>query len=149
MHQAKQGFFYSLQPATHFIKQATEVNTSEKNASRAPEKSAPIMLVAAKVTAKRIKDSNTVPRIPIRRTRIVLQTHLRSVSVTAEIMRVIPRKITAIPKTTHKNAGVKVITAVKRRMAVIIPIIILAAVARPVQLNSQVQLLFIDYHLRL
>ena len=49
-----------------------------------------------------------------------------------------------MPRTTHKNAGVRVITAVMRRKAVIIPIIILAAIANNGQLILQLQL-YISY----
>ena len=45
-----------------------------------------------------------------------------------------------MPKTTHKNAGVTVITAVMRRNAVIIPIIILVTIAINGQLILQLQL---------
>jgi hypothetical protein len=46
---------------------------------------------------------------------------------------VIARYTIPTPNKTHKNAGVTVITAVKRRNAVIIPMIILAAIAKKEQ----------------
>lgn len=47
------------------MRQAVEVIISEKNRRRAPVIIAPIMLVAAKVIARRITEVRTVPRMPL------------------------------------------------------------------------------------
>ncbi len=96
------------------------------------------MLVATNSMARRTTESNIVPRTPASNAVIILhkfsQHPLRK---TADETRVIARYTTAIPKSTHKNAGTSVITAVILRKAVIIPIIRLATTAITVQLVLQ------------
>ncbi len=105
---------------------------------------APMTLVAAKVTAKRIIDTSIAPSIAIRSTGRILQTQplMPELRIATLVTSVIARYTTAIPSTTHKNAGVTVITAVKVRKAVIIPMIMLATIATPTQLHLHPQLQF-------
>lgn len=113
---------------------------SEKNRSSAPAIIAPITLVAAKLIAKRIRDVRIVPRMPVISTDNILHTQLRMLIARAAVtINNTASATTAIPKVTHKNAGVSAIVAEKTRNAVIIPIIILATIARPVQLVLQPQ----------
>lgn len=60
----KFSFSYSPQFATHFTKQTDAVTIRVKKRRSAPAMIAPKMLVAAKVTARRIKAVNEVPKIP-------------------------------------------------------------------------------------
>lgn len=102
----------------------------------------PIMLVAAKVIPKRTTDARIVPRIPVSRTGTVRHMQHR-MPVTRKMVDAISstaRYTTAIPKRTHRKAGVTVITAVIARKPVITPIIRLAITARPVQLVLRPQL---------
>ena len=120
---------------------ATEVIIRAKKPSNKPAKIAPITLVAAKLTAKRISESKIVPKIPI--ISVVNDEHIHLLvpllSDAAVITAVMPRYTIAIPKVTHKNAGVRVMVALKVRNAVIMPIIILATTANTVQLGPQLQ----------
>ena len=56
-----------------------------------------------------------------------------------------PKYPTAIPNSTHKNAGVMVIVAVKVKTVVIKPIIMLARTAFTVQSISQLQFVVFIY----
>ena len=129
--------------AVHFARQATDVTVSEKNASNAPLIIAPITLPAANAIPKRITDVKIVPRIPVSKAGRIEHTQPRIPlpRTTAPIIGVNARYTTAMPNKTHKNAGVMVITAVKVRIAVIIPIIILATMELSKQLPLQVQLI--------
>lgn len=111
---------------------------------------APITLVAANVIPRRITDVRIVPKMPVRKADNPEQTQLRVVlPLSIDAPRVIARYTTAIPKRTHKNAGVNVITAVMLRKAAIIPIITLAIIAIPVQFGLQLQFkLDIYFHLQ-
>lgn len=128
----------------HFIRQAVDVRVSVKNKSSTPAMIAPITLVAAKVIASSIMLVSTVPRIPVRST--VSAGHRQS-----RILRLVvavninntASHATAIPNSTHKNAGVTVTVAVNTRKLVIMPIIILATTARAVQLVLQPQFIFV------
>lgn len=128
----------------HFTRQAVAVIISEKNVISKPVIIAPIMLVAANSIARRIIEIKIAPRIPVKRTdRIGQKQFLKPfLRVVADAIRVIARYKTAIPKTTHKNGAVTVITAMKRRNAAIIPINILVIIAIPTQslLQSQLRL---------
>ncbi len=95
----------------------------------------PIMLVAANSIPRRITDVRTVPNIPVIRTGRMLHTQPRMPAprIAGAAKSVTARYTTATPSNAHKKVGVTVITAVKLSIAVIIPIIILAAIARPVQ----------------
>ena len=62
----------------HLTRQASEVSTSTKKKSNTPVRIAPIMLVAAKLTAKRRMAKNTVPKTPISSAVSVEQRHLEA-----------------------------------------------------------------------
>jgi len=126
----------------HLTMQVTEVMSKVKNPSNAPAKIAPITLVAANSIAKRINDRRMVPQIPIISVVNAVHTHLLVPLLLNSVpaIAVIPRYTTAMPKTTHKNAGVSVIIVLKLRNAVIMPMIILATTANTVQLGLQLQL---------
>ena len=115
------------------------VITSEKKKRRAPVIIAPMALVAAKVTPSSITAVRIVPKIPTSNISKIPQQVL-SAENKEDVKSSMPRKTTAIPKSTHRNAGVTVIIAVKRNSAAITPIIMLAATAMPVQVVWQQQL---------
>ena len=125
-----------LHHTAHFAKHATDVTVREKNVKRAPEIIAPITLVATNSIAKRTTDVKIAPRIPVKSTGSTAQTHplLPVPLTTAANIGVNARYTTAIPRTTHKNAGVIVITAVMRSIAVITPTIKLAIIESTEQL---------------
>ena len=122
---------YLSTSARHFIRQAVEVMNKEKKNKSAPVIIAPITLVAANVTARRTTDNKIAPKIPARinESGALMQLLLPQQFWLAATARFTARYTTAIPKTTHKNAGVTVITAVILKSVVTIPIIILAAMA--------------------
>ena len=70
-------FFQSSQSTRHFVKHAVEVKIKVKNARSNPVIIAPIMLVAAKVIAKRITENKTVPRTPVKRTERIGHIQIR------------------------------------------------------------------------
>lgn len=112
---------------------------------------APITLVAANDIDNNISEVRIVPRIPIINAENA--GHLQRVSSDLSLFfvptKASARYTTAIPNTTHKNAGVTVITAEKVRNAVIIPMIMLATTAIPVQSILHPQFEFdIIFHLR-
>lgn len=122
-----------------------------KNENRSnPVITAPGILVAANSTAKSTTESSTVPIIALRSTdRIVLiqqgafpLQHLSDVDVRSTTARY----TTAMPKTTHKKAGVTVIAAVILRNAVMIPTAMLIMSAAVVQVflheQSDIDILF-------
>ncbi len=76
-----------------------------------------------------------VPKIPAKNVPRFLQQFSLSHEQVADVKSVIPKYPIAIPNNTHKNAGVTVISAVKRKIAARMPIIILAITEIPVQLN--------------
>jgi hypothetical protein len=88
--------------------------SSDKNASRAPVNIAPIILVAANATPKSIIENKIAPKIPISRVdsigqrQPILTSGPSKVAVTTSNTA---RYTTAMPSTTHKKAGVMVITA--------------------------------------
>lgn len=96
-------------------------------------------LVAAKVTPRRITAVRIVPKTPTSNISKIPQQVL-SAENKEDVKSSMPRTPTAIPKSTHKNAGVTVIIAVKRKRAAITPTIMLAATAMPVQVVWQQQL---------
>ena len=114
---------------------------SEKKNSSSPVIIAPSTLVAANVMPSRIMDVTIVPKIPVRNALSLEQQLLLSEEAPVEVRSVIPKYPTAIPNKTHKNAGVIVTSAVKRKIAARIPITILAITAIPVQLVWQLQLI--------
>ena len=123
------------------IKQAVSKKIKEANANKAPVIIAPIMLVATKVIPKSITDVTIAPKIAVNKTVKTGQIQLFCAmpEKLADFTKIIARYKTAIPKTTHKNAGVKVITAVVRKTAAIIPIITLAITATTEQFDLQKQ----------
>ena len=128
-----------------FIRQTELVIKSEKKNSKRPTIIAPVMLVAAKVTPRSNREVKIVPKIPAKKVARFLQQYFRSEQHTDEFKISMPKYPTAIPKSTHKNAGVMVMTAVYLSTAAIIPIIILARTAFTVQLISQLQFIVIIY----
>ena len=108
----------------------------EKNNNKRPVMIAPTTLVAANSIARSTTDIKIVPSIPIRRTGRTahIQSLIPNPSANDKVISTTARYETAIPNTTHKNAGVTVIVAVIVKNAVIIPIIMLATIASPVQL---------------
>ena len=125
----------------HLTRQAVAVIIRERNSMSAPVKMAPGILVATKVMPRSITDNKEVPRIPARRA--LRAGHLQSGAffVPAVEISTTARYTTLIPKATHKNAGVRVITAVIRRKAAIMPRIILATTAIPVHDELHLQLI--------
>ena len=117
------------------------VSVNEKNRINAPVIIAPIMLVATNSIARSITDVRIVPSMLIRSPLSVAHLQLLSkfLPVKVDTKSVTARYTTAIPKTTHKNAGVTVIAAVIVRNAVIIPSMMLAAVDNNKQLFLQLQ----------
>ena len=137
-----QPFFYSLlHLVKHLIKHTVSANIKEKNPINAPEIMVPIMLVVAKVMPKRIKAVNTAPKIAVNKTERTGQIQLFTeiFENLADANKIIARYTVATPKTTHKNAGVNVITAVVRKTAAITPIMMLAIIAATEQFDLQEQ----------
>ena len=73
-------FSYALQFARHLMRQAVELIISEKEKKRIPTTIAPITLVAANPTAKRITAETIVPRIPRSRPDVGTQGLLQEMS---------------------------------------------------------------------
>lgn len=88
---------------------------------------------------RRIIDVKVVPRIAVRNVPSLSQQFSVPEQQNAELRRLMPRNPTAMPSSTHKNAGVIVIRAVKRKIAARTPMIILAIMDFPVQLIVQSQ----------
>jgi len=141
-----QGFFcfqiyqlsHSLQPKLHFIKQAVVVSVRDRKNSNTPAMMAPKILVAAKPTPSRMTAESAVPKMPVRTAVAVLQMQALLDSVPDEANST-ARYTTAMPRATHKNAGVIVMVAVKVRAAAIMPIMKLAMAASVTQLHVQLQ----------
>ena len=98
----------------HFARHAFADIISVKNARRRPVTIAPNRLVAANVTARSNREVNTVPIKPTRRKGRMEHTHLRIpvFLMIAVMIGANTRYPVAMPNNTHKNAGVKVITAI-------------------------------------
>ena len=125
------------------IKQAVVVIIAAKAAISTPVKIAPKTLVAAKVIAKSTTASKMVIRTAPSQTLSVRQTHSSAQPrLLSPAIKASAKNATAIPKTTHKKAGVTVITAIYLNIAAVMPIIMLAARAIIVQsfLFEQLQL---------
>lgn len=127
--------------AKHLIRHAVSANIKEEKAKSKPVIIAPIILVAANVIANRTTDVNIAPNIPVNNTDKMGQIQFLTVTQRedADTAKSIARYTTAIPKATHKNAGVTVIVAVIVRNAVTTPIRILAIIATTEQLDLQQQ----------
>lgn len=125
--------------ARHLIRHTVSANIKEKKPINAPEIIVPIILVVAKVIPKRIKDVNTAPNIAVNKTESTghIQLFTEMFENRADVIRIIARYTVATPRTTHKNAGVRVITAVVVRTAPIAPKIILTMTATTEQLYLQ------------
>ena len=127
----------------HLTRQAVSVSVRKKESRRRPVIIAPRTLVAGNSTARRTIAKNIVAIIAPRSTvRIVFiqQVDLFSQQLTeAMVIRRTPRYTTAMPNTTHKNAGVTVMAAVILRKAAMIPTTMLIISATVVQVPLQVQ----------
>lgn len=101
----------------------------------------PMILVAANVMPRRITDVSTAPKIAVSKTESTGHTQLLTAMSEncGDIIKIIARYTAAIPKTTHKNAGVKVITAVVASTAPTAPKMMLAITAITEQLDLQEQ----------
>ena len=119
-------------------RQAVDVIARKKKNKSAPARMAPVTLVAANSMARRMIDKSTVPIIPTSTAEtIVHKSSQHSLRKIAPETRVTARYTTAMPSSTHKKAGVRVIAAVILKKAVIMPIIRLATTAIMVQPNEQ------------
>ncbi len=119
-------------------RQAVDVIIRKKKNKSPPVRIAPITLVATNSTASKTIERSTVPRMPA--SNAVTMLHKPSQHLLRKEppeTRATARYTTAIPRVTHKNAGVRVIAAVILRNAVIIPIIRLATTAKPTQPKPQ------------
>ena len=106
-------FGYALQFVRHLIRQAVEVIISEKEKKRIPTIIAPITLVAANPTAKRITAETIVPRMPRSRPDVETQALLQETPWDkAADINVTARYRTAMPKETIEKIAVRVITPV-------------------------------------
>ena len=128
--------------AMHLIRHAVEVIIRAKNNRSRPVIIAPGMLVVTNVIPRRITEVRIVPRIP--KSCNGSTAHRQRLGVTAlrygETASVRIRYTTAMPNSTHKNAGVTVITAVILRTVVITPIITAAITERATHPFVQLQL---------
>lgn len=117
-----------------------DVSTRKKKNNRPPARMAPIILVATNSIASKTIESNVVPKTPTSKVFIIAHKSLQhslSLRKIAPEIRTIARYPTAIPRSTHKKAGVRVIVAVILRKDVIIPIIRLVTIVITVQLVLQ------------
>ena len=118
-------------------KQAVAVTISERNKTNRPTKIAPIMLVAAKVTANRITEVSAVPNIPVKTAVNAPLTQRQEVFALQQpvVANNTAKYPMAMPNATQRKAGVTVITAVICKKAAITPIIALAITERVTQLT--------------
>ena len=133
----------------HLTRQAVSVRVRKNESKRSPVITAPIMLVATNSMARStiakkivaiIAPNNTV------RMFLIQQGDLLSQQFTdAIVIRRMARYTVAIPKTTHKKAGVTVIAAVILRKAAIMPTTMLTITATVVQVFLQEQSQFDIY----
>ena len=93
----------------HLIRHATVVKTRAKKNNNNPVNRAPKILVAANVTANNINAKSTVPKTAINNALTMGHKALQgSLQLTNELeTRATARNPTAIPKTTHKKAMLK------------------------------------------
>jgi len=122
-----------LQLYLHQMRQLELVIKSEKKNSKNPVIIAPNTLVATNVMPSRTTDDKIVPKIPAKNVMRFVQQLFLSGEKVADVKSVIPKYPIAIPNNTHKNAGVIVTSAVKRKIAASIPITMLMVTAIPVQ----------------
>ena len=121
----------------HLARQAVSVSVRKNDSKRSPVITAPIMLVAANSIASNTTAKRIVASTALSRTESVVLTQqgkqLLQQLIDTVVSSIIARYTTAMPKTTHKNAGVTVIAAVILRKAVIMPIAMLTIRATVVQ----------------
>lgn len=122
------------------------------NISANPPTNTPIIialktLVAANVTAKRIREVKIVRSMPVIISGIALHIQrLPIFPIPTEVTSKTARYTTAIPRATQRKAVETVMIAVKLRMAAVMPTIILAAILKNVQSIFVLQLqLFIFF----
>lgn len=125
----------------HLIMQAADDIISANEAISAPVMTAPTTLVATNSIASSKTDVSVVPSIPTN-SAVTFEQAQRRVMAAHEfvVKKVITKKPIAIPKTTHKNAGVAVISPIIRKIAAVIPSIRLPKTAKNVQSNLYTQL---------
>ena len=130
----------------HLTRHAVSVSTRKNESRSRPVIIAPTMLVATNSTASSTIAKRIVAIIAPRSTERIFfmqQGDLFSQQLAdATVMSNTARYTTAMPKTTHKNAGVTVIVAVILRKAAMIPTAMLTMRAIVVQLLLQAQSLF-------
>lgn len=123
------------------MRHTLETMSKVKNARSNPAKIAPRMLVAANVMPRRIIDTRIVPKIP--KSNVFKEEQKQPSPLEEyeppEVARSIARYTTAIPRRTHRNAGVMVIVAIKVSIPAITPIIIAATIAMLVHCALQRQ----------
>ena len=124
---------------THKTRQAADVKISTKKVNSAPVIKAPKILVAAKVTPRSTKDVIMVPKMPNSNAFKLLQRQQLSLERNADLKSKMARYTTAMPKVVHKNAGVNVMMALNRKIAVTMPAIKAAKMPKPVQSLLQLQ----------
>ena len=136
--------YSSSQSERHLIRHVADVTISEKNNSSAPETIAYIRLVVATSTARSIIAAKIVPKIPVNI--VGNAVHVQIFLPLLDAMRSsTPSAATATANNTHGKIVGIIIELVNTRNVVIIPIIILATTASPVQSVLQLQLLFDIY----
>ncbi len=115
----------------HLTTQVVAVSAKEKKNSNRPANTAPIILVAAKPIANRMRDTSTLPRIPTSCARSAEHRQILQLSflVSAAASRVVAKSNTAIANTDWIKSGATVITAVIRKNAVTTPITALTTTA--------------------
>ncbi len=121
------------------------MSIKDKNAKSPPVIIAPIILVATNSIANSTTDSKIAPKMPVRSADKTEHIQLFLISGHRAIdieIRIIARYTTAMPSATHKKALPTVITAVIRKKAVIIPIIILTTIAKNGQVILQLHIIF-------
>ena len=123
-----------MQLKRHLTRQAVDVTIRKKKNKRVPVRTAPSMLVATNSIARSTIERIIVPIIPERIVVIILQRFSQhSLRERAPATRITARYTTAVPRSTHKNAGVRVIAAVILKNAVMTPRTRLTAIAITVQ----------------
>ena len=130
----------------HLARQAVSVSVRKNDNRRSPVITAPIMLVATKSIASSIIAKRIVARIAPRSTeRVVLMQQGRQLLqqlIDTVVRRTMARYTTAMPNTTHKNAGVTVMAAVILRNAAMMPTAMLTMRDTVVQVFLHEQSLF-------
>lgn len=121
----------------HLTRQTDAVMMSVKKKRSAPVIIAPIKLVASKAINKRITAVNAVPKMPAVMRDKLEQTQSEEFLSLGDVNIKIARYTIAIPSAAHKKTGVKVITHVILRRAVIKPTIMPDMIAKSLQKLGQ------------